>query len=134
MNLINNKDWQHSRVLKSLLLIIGLQLVVLQVKALTMPVSMSHEPCSEMILSHQEHFQQNDLALENEQATVSCSNCEDMSLDCHNSCYTASLITLSFNTALDLINHRNSLSPANNKTLIAVSLQPSIKPPRLLII
>ncbi len=134
MGLINNKNWQHSRILKSLLLIIGLQLVVLQVKALTMPVSMNHVPCSEMVMSHHEHSHKTDSIIEDEVQATSCSHCKDVNLDCHNSCYTAGLFTLSFDISLDLINQRNSLSPANLKTFIAVSQQPSIRPPRLLIV
>lgn len=134
MNLRNNKNWQHSKVLKSLMLVFVLQLVVLQVKALSMPVSMNHEPCSEMAITHNNHSQESASVSTTEQLTESCSHCEDINLDCHNSCNTASLITLLLSTDLDLINYRNTLYPASNKTFIAISQRPSLKPPRLLIV
>jgi len=134
MTLRNNKNWHYSRALKSLLVIISLQLVVLQVKALSMPVSINHEPCSEMAITYNNYSQKSGSVSATEQLTKSCSHCEDINLDCHNSCNTASLITLSLSIDLDLINYRNTLYPASNKTFIAISLQPSIKPPRLLIV
>jgi len=132
MSLINNKNWQHSRVLKSLLLIITLQLVVLQVKALSMPHAMNQGPCSEMSMSHHDHSQKSAAALSTEELADSCSHCDDGDLDCHNSCHTASLITLVFEIDADLINMSTVLHPTSNKTFIATLLRPSFKPPRRL--
>jgi hypothetical protein len=134
MSLRNNKNWHYFRALKSLLVIIVLQLVILQVKALSMPVSMNHESCSEIVKTHNNHSQKSDSVSTTEQLTESCSHCEDSNLDCHNSCHTASLFTLVFEIAPDSMDMSNFLYPVSNETFIATSLQPSFKPPRLLIV
>ena len=134
MSLINNKNWHHSRVLKSLLLIITLQLVVLQVKALSMPHAINQKPCSEMTTNMAEHAHKSGSVLPNEEQADSCTHCENSDLDCYNSCHTASLLTLVFEIIPDLKNMDTFLYLASNKTLIAISLRPAFKPPRLLIV
>ena len=133
MTLNNNKNWQQSRAIKSLLLIIALQLVVLQVKALSMPHAINQGPCSEMSTGHHDHSQKSDTVLASEErAEDACPHCGVSSLDCHNSCYSASLIALVFEIVPDLKSTDNTLYPASIKTLVGTSLQFTFRPPRLL--
>ena len=133
MSLNNNKNWHQSRVIQSLLLIIALQLVVLQVKALSMPHAINQGPCSEMSKSHHEHSQKSGtVVVGEERAEDDCPHCGVSSLDCHNSCYSASLIALVFDIVPDLENTNDSLDPASIKTLVGTSLQFTFRPPRLL--
>ena len=130
MSLINNKNWQHSRVLKSLLLIITLQLVVLQVKALSVEHAVDQRPCSEMAMSQAAHSHKSEVVNPINKKADSCDHCNDGVLKCDNSCHAVSLLTLMLETASDLIKVNGFLYPTNNKILIAILQRSTFKPPQ----
>ena len=109
---------QHATSVKSLLVIVVLQLVVLQVQAISMPFNTSHEPCSH-------HKMQSEMT-----GLTHSESSEDANLDCNNGCDTSGIYTLNYAPEINLDNVHSFYILKENKSLLAVSQQPNLRPPR----
>jgi len=123
MNNMHNS--QHATSVKSLLVIVVLQLVVLQVQAVSMPSNVSHEPCSH-------HKMQSEMTglTHSKSSEDECEHCEDANLDCNNGCDTSGIYTLNYVPEINLDNVHSFYILKENKSLLAVSQQPNLRPPR----
>ena len=133
MHVSNNKKTWFRLLLKSLLVIISMQLVVLQVKAITVS-STHHQPCSQMEMATDfipdEHQHTHHDLVSSEHASDKCLHCEDISQGCYSGCHISPMYSLSFVSDLELTQLTALyLSSAENK-LVSLFQQPGLQPPR----
>lgn len=121
-NKYNNKN---ASLLKSLLVIIALQLVVLQVQAISMPFNINQHKCNHSLIKGEMVSHSGD-----QLSSVACEDCDDFNLNCFNSCNSPSIYSLTYNAEINLENLHSFYYLENNKSLFAVSQQPNLRPPK----
>ena len=121
-NKYNNKN---ASFVKSLIVIIALQLVVLQVQAISMPFNINQHKCNHSLMKAEMVSHSGDQISSNE-----CEHCDDFNLDCFNSCNSPSIYSLAYNSEMNLENFHFFYYLENNKSLFAVSQQPNLRPPK----
>ena len=133
MHVRNNNKKLYKLLLKSLIVIMSMQLVVLQVKAITVS-STHHQPCSQMEMAtdfiQDEHHGAHHTSAKAEKSMDKCQHCEDFSLDCYNGCHTSAMYTLSFVPYIELAQSGSFYLSPSFKQLVSFSQQPVLQPPR----
>ncbi len=133
MHVRNNSKKLYKLLLKSLIVIMSMQLVVLQVKAITVS-STHHQPCSQMEMAtdfiQDEHHAVHHASTDTEKLSDKCQHCEDFSLDCYNGCHSSAMYTLSFVPHLELTQSGSFYLSPVSKQLVSVFQQPALQPPR----